>query len=214
MNEDTQVLLLLTARFSRQNTGDTTPLTPLEWGRLAVRLREIGVRPSAFFKKDAASILEDWRDNKITPERIHRLLDRAVAMGIALDKWLRSGLWVMTCYDPDYPSKLIDRLPESYPPVIFGCGNRGLLSLGGIAVVGSRDASGEELAYTKFLGRHITMLGTSVVSGGARGVDETAMLAALENSGAAVGVLADSLLAAAASQKYRQYLMRDDLALV
>lgn len=214
MRENTQAVILLTARFSKQGKDDVIPLTALEWGRLVRRLHDCDIEPGAFFKQDPSEVLENWRDRTITPERIRRLFERSAAMALALDKWLRTGLWVMTYYDADYPSLLKSRLNEDCPPVIFGCGNRKLLNQGGIAVIGSRNASGEDLAYTQHLSRHIALQGASVISGGARGVDEFAMLSALENDGTAVGILADSLLSSSTSKKYRQYLMRDDLVLI
>jgi predicted Rossmann fold nucleotide-binding protein DprA/Smf involved in DNA uptake len=53
-----------------------------------------------------------------------------------------------------------------------------------------------------------------LVSGGARGVDQSAMLGALARQGTAVGVLADSLLRSATSSKYRKHIMSGDLALI
>ena len=52
------------------------------------------------------------------------------------------------------------------------------------------------------------------MSGGARGVDETAMLASLEAEGTALGVLANDLLKAAISGKWRKYLKINQLVLV
>ena len=54
----------------------------------------------------------------------------------------------------------------------------------------------------------------NVVSGGARGVDATAMLAALEIDGTATGVLANGLLSAALSGEWRRYVKKNDLCLV
>jgi predicted Rossmann fold nucleotide-binding protein DprA/Smf involved in DNA uptake len=135
-------------------------------------------------------------------------------MGLALEKWQRAGLWVMTRSDADYPVRLKKRLRFEAPPVLFGCGDRGLLNRAGIAVVGSQAAGGEELGDASRLGTEIALQGFSVVSGGTRGVDETAMLSALESQGTAAGVLADSLLRAATSAKYRRGLMGKTLVLV
>jgi len=84
----------------------------------------------------------------------------------------------------------------------------------GLAVVGSRDAGHADLAFAAKLGAQASRQGISIVSGGARGIDEAAMLGALENEGTAIGVLADSLLRAAISAKYRKHLMTGNLALV
>ena len=150
----------------------------------------------------------------MTTHRVEALLDRGAALGLALEKWERAALWVMTRSDPDYPDRLKRRLKSHSPPLLFGCGNRSLLGNGGIAVIGSRDAGESDLAFAAQLGAAAAAQGRSIVSGGARGVDEAVMLGALEHEGTTLGVLADSLLRAATSVKYRKYLMAKDLVLV
>lgn len=211
----TQAVLLLTVWFTKPAKDDPKPLTPTEWGRFAAWLKDQEKSPEALLtSNDPLDCLQGWLDRSITPERIRHLLGRSGALGLALEKWQRAGLWVMTRSDPDYPVRFKRRLKFDAPPVLFGCGNRRLLERGGIAVVGSRAAGENELGYTSWLGAEIASQGFSVISGGARGVDETAMLGALEKEGTAIGVLADSLLHAATSAKYRKGLMRNDLALV
>ncbi|WP_211369042.1 DNA-processing protein DprA, partial [Pseudoxanthomonas jiangsuensis] len=77
-----------------------------------------------------------------------------------------------------------------------------------------RDASEDDLAFTIGLGGMIALQGRSVVTGGARGVDEASMLGALERDGTVIGVLADSLLRTSNSVKYRRALMDRNLVLV
>ena len=78
-----------------------------------------------------------------------------------------------------------------------------MLDSGGIAIVGSRNANENDLRFTKNLSKKIANCARTVISGGARGVDQAAMLGALEIEGTVVGVLADSLSKAVLSQKYR-----------
>jgi predicted Rossmann fold nucleotide-binding protein DprA/Smf involved in DNA uptake len=210
----TQAVLLLTAYFSKPGKDDPRPLTPTEWGRFAHWLKEREVSPSTLLTGDTASLLAGWTDRTISLERIHYLLGRAGALGLSLEKWLRAGLWVLTRSDADYPARLKKHLKTDSPPVLFGCGNRNLLNRGGIGVIGSRDASSDDLAFTTRLGQTAARQGLSIISGGARGVDETAMLGALECEGTAIGVLADSLLRAATSAKYRKALMANNLVLL
>lgn len=209
-----QAVLLLTVRFAKLNKGDPHPLTPTEWGRLAQWMHTRGISPEALLTDSPERALDGWTDRSITLDRIHYLLGRSVAMGLALEKWQRAGLWVLTRSDADYPDRLKAHLKAVSPPVLFGCGNHRLLNQGGIAVVGSRNPSEDDLAFTTRLGGAVASQGLSVVSGGARGVDETAMLGALEREGTVVGVLADSLLRAATSAKYRKGLMSRNLVLV
>ena len=135
-------------------------------------------------------------------------------LGLALEKWNRAGLWVMTRSDIDYPGRLKQRLRTDSPPILFGCGDRKLLQAQGVAVVGSRDATEDDLAFATRLGDMAAMQGLSIVSGGARGVDEAATLGALNCEGTAVGILAEGLLRAAISSKYRKGLMARNLVLV
>lgn len=211
----TQAILLLTAWFTKPAKGDPKPLTPTEWSRFAKWLHDRGASPDLLLTSiDLRQALDGWTDASITEDRLRYLLDRSAALGLALEKWHRAGIWTMTRSDPDYPRRLWRRLKGDSPPLLFGCGNRKLLDQGGIAVIGSRDATDADLRFTAKLGGTVAEQGSSIVSGGARGVDETAMLGALEREGIVVGVLADSLLRATTSSKYRKGLMEGNLVLV
>lgn len=215
ISEQAQAVLLLTSWFTKPTKGDPKPLTPMEWGRFALWLKEKDLAPEILLADaNPSRRLAGWTDRSITLDRIGYLLGRAGALGLALEKWQRAGLWVMTRSDADYPSRLKKRLKFNAPPVLFGCGSRQLLDRGGIAVIGSRDATDADLAYTTRLGGTVASQGYSIVSGGARGVDEAAMLGALDKEGTVIGVLADSLLRTATSAKYRKGLMEKNLVLV
>ena len=64
---------------------------------------------------------------------------------------------------------------------------------GGIAIVGSRDADDVATEFTERLASAAARGGTTVVSGGARGIDVTAMRAAVEAGGTVVGVLPEGV---------------------
>ncbi|WP_285403437.1 DNA-processing protein DprA [Luteibacter sp. ME-Dv--P-043b] len=215
LSEQAQAILLLTAWLGKQDHVGATPLSPSEWGRFALFLRGAGHSPADVLQtRDLAGLLTGFEGGNITTERVSRLLGRSAALSISLEKWERAGLWVLTRSDAAYPFRWKRQLKNNAPPVLFGAGNVDLLNRGGIAVVGSRDLTDAELSFTDRLGRDIAGQGQPVISGGARGADEAAMLGALASDGMAVGVLADSLLRAATSTKYRKALMRNDLALV
>lgn len=210
----TQAVLLLTVYFSKPGKGDPRPLTPKEWGRFALWLKERTFSPESLMTGDIKVLLEGWSDKAISYERIEQLMNRGSALALAMEKWMRAGLWVLTRSDADYPSRLKQKLRTDSPAVLFGCGNVKLLNHGGIAVVGARNASDEDLTFTRKLAAKTANEGFSIVSGGARGVDEASMLGALEAEGTVVGVLADSLLRAATSNKYRKYLLNKNLVLI
>jgi predicted Rossmann fold nucleotide-binding protein DprA/Smf involved in DNA uptake len=210
----TQTILLLTAYFSKPSQGDVKPLTPSEWGRFAHWLQERKIVPEDLMTADLQQLLDAWVDKNITLERLKILINRGPALALAMDKWMRAGLWVMTRSDKYYPARLKTHLKLNSPALLFGCGNMELLNLGGIAVVGSRDASDENIEFTRKLGVLAAGQGYSVVSGGARGIDEAAMISTLESEGTSVGILANSLLQSVSTSKYRKYLMNNSLVLV
>lgn len=215
LSEQTQAILLLTAWLGKQDAAGVAPLAPAEWGRFARFLVDIGRTPADLLRTpEVDALLAGFEDRKVVPERIRRLMGRSAALGLALEKWQRAGLWVLTRSDANYPKRWKQRLKSDAPPVLFGAGNSDLLNRGGIAVVGSRDLDEAQVAFTGQLGCAIAGQGQTVVSGGARGADEAAMRGALESGGMAVGVLADSLLRASVSSRHRKALMSGDLALV
>ncbi|MBT4196269.1 MAG: DNA-protecting protein DprA [Gammaproteobacteria bacterium] len=210
----TQATLLLTAHFNKNSDKTIKPLTNGEWGKFALWLMDVELKPESLLTGDPAALLAGWDDKKITKERIETLLNRGSAMALAVEKWSRAGLWILTRSDANYPSRLKKHLKANSPPVLFGCGNQALLNKGGIAVIGSRNTSKEDLQYSKDLGVLSAQKGYSIVSGGARGVDEESMMGALNTDGTVIGVLANSLLQACTSHKYRKALMNNNLVLV
>ncbi len=214
LTENAQAVLLLTTYFMKPVKGAAKPLTPTEWGRFALWLKESNRVPASLLNGNPKEILDGWYDAKVSKERINELLGRGHAMALALEKWSRAGIWVLTRSDAAYPNRLKARLKTDAPPVLFGCGNTTILNSGGVAVVGSRNAELVDLKFTKELGKKAANEGYSIVSGGARGVDEASMLAAVESEGTVVGVLADSLLRAVTSSKWRRGLMDNSLVLV
>ena len=206
--------MLLTVPFRKSQASSARHLSTHEWARLAVWLRDRELEPSALLNGDLHSVLSGWTDSSITLPRLECLLGRGGALALSLEKWERAGLWVIARSDLEYPKRLKRRLRTKSPPVLFGCGNKRLLDRGGIAVVGSRNAAKDDLDFTEKLGKSAAQQGLSIVSGGARGVDQSAMLSTLQSAGTAIGVLADSLLRAVTSNPYRDYLISNDLVLI
>lgn len=209
-----QATLLLTSYFTKVSSDDAKPLTNKEWGKFALWLKDKSILPADLLVSDPEPLLNGWHDPKVTTNRILQLLNRGHSLALAVEKWQRAGLWVVTRSDSEYPRRLKQRLKTDSPPVLFGCGNKALLNAGGLAVIGSRNASEPDLSYTQRLGYKVAESGGTIVSGGARGVDEAAMMGAMTEGGPVIGVMSDSLLKAATSAKWRQGLMNGNVVLV
>ncbi len=190
------------------------PLAPGEWSRFHAWLGEQGHTPADLLVGDPRHRLQGWSDKTVTVERIVTLLERSFQLGMLMDKWQRAGLWVITRASADYPKLLQERLGTQSPPIFYGAGDRKKLDTKALAVVGSRNAAGEDLQFARDLGHRAAEEGWTIVSGGARGVDEASMRGAIEASGTVIGVVADSLLKTATSHKYRDAIQRSDIVLL
>jgi len=214
ISEKTQAILLLTMQFSREESPGVKPLTPGEYKRLSAWMRDNRLSPELLLREQVHEVLRNWKDKTASLDRIEALIKRSSALALATEKWLRAGLWVVSRSEQNYPAVLWEHLNMDSPPVLFGCGNIALLRSRGIAVVGSRNAEADDLSFSESLGGYIADSGYSVVSGGAKGVDETAMIGALRVGGTAIGILSNSLLRVSTSSKYRHHLMEKNLVLV
>jgi predicted Rossmann fold nucleotide-binding protein DprA/Smf involved in DNA uptake len=89
-----------------------------------------------------------------------------------------------------------------------------LLETGGLAVVGSRHVDDALIDYTVAVGRLAARAGRTLVSGGAKGIDQAAMRGALEGGGKVCGVLADSLEKTTMNREHRNLLLDGQLVLI
>ena len=170
--------------------------------------------PADLLKLNSQEVIDGYEDKKVTQERILLLLDRGNAMAIAMQKWQNAGIWVLTRADKEYPQKLKQVLKHKSPPILYGAGEKKILRTKGVAIVGSRNVSLEDEQFTFALGEKLAYSGYSVVSGGAKGVDEASMMGSINAGGTTIGVVADSLMQKVVSRKYRDAIMNGNLVLI
>lgn len=218
LSPDTEAILLLCGRFGseRGEKSLTTPapLTQKEYERLTKWLLECKLRPGDLLGGDLAGRLSDLVHAGLERARVEALIARGTALALALEKWQRSGLWVLSRSDAAYPKRLKKKLGQSAPPLLYGAGEMSLLDAGGLAVVGSRNASEAALEFTRDVARTCARDGLGVISGGAKGVDVAAMQGAGEAGGMVIGVLAADLLRASVNRQNRLGIQSGQLVLI
>ena len=153
-------------------------------------------------------------ENHFSDLPIRDLMGRGFQLAQALDSWTSVGLWVLDTLEPMYPSKLIKKTGKKCPPFLIGAG--AIESLEGLAlgVVGSRSADPSSLEFSSHLGKWASELNIPVVSGGARGVDQTAMQGSLNAGGRAIGIVADSLAKLVVQEDARNWINEGQLTFV
>jgi predicted Rossmann fold nucleotide-binding protein DprA/Smf involved in DNA uptake len=188
-------------------------LTLGEYKRLARFLRDMKRQPADLLAPNDRELLEGCQQ-LIDSDRLKRLLARGFLLSQAIERWQTRAIWVVSRADADYPRRLKTRLKDDAPPVLYGCGEAAILDTGGLAVVGSRHVDDVLLKYTEGIGQLTAKARRTLVSGGARGIDQAAMRGALEAGGKVAGVLADSLERAALNREHRKLLMDGQLVLI
>ena len=212
---NTQAILLLTAPLilGRERRSSPKPLAAGEYNRLARRLRELRRQPADLLDNGPRTLLEECRLD-LDRERLDGLLDRGFLLSQAIERWRTRALWVTSRADVEYPQRLKKRLREQAPPVLYGCGDHDDLDRGGLAVVGSRNVDDSLIAYAEGVGRLAAEARRTLVSGGARGIDQAAMRGALDAGGTVACVLADGLERAATRREHRDAVMDGRLVLI
>jgi len=171
--------------------------------------------PAALLDDQGHDLVSEFGDQgKVTEDRLRRLLERGTALAMAVEEWTNKGGWILTCSDKKNYPKRFSRLGRLRPPVLYGVGDPKLLEYGGVSMVGSRDSNDASLAFVRDLARRCAQEGVSVVSGGARGVDQASMDAALEAGGIVVGALANGLAKTSRKKKYREAIADNRLTLI
>ncbi|MEK6700522.1 MAG: DNA-processing protein DprA [Nitrospirota bacterium] len=214
LSSNTQAILLLTAPLiAGRGASEGEPLTPGEYKKLARILRDNQREPSDFLGSDVGMIV-DLCKQVVDGTRLKRLLDRGFLLTQAYERWQARAIWVISRADAGYPERLKARLRDDAPPVLYGCGDAALLETGGLAIVGSRNVDSALVEYTEGIGRLAAEAKRTVVSGGARGIDQAAMRGALAAGGRVVGVLAENLERMALVREHREFLMEGRLVLI
>ena len=218
LSPNAQAILLLTAPLlAGRSRPSVRPLSLGDYNKLVRHLHDTEKQPADLLDPEGVRELDNaWSGLKTrrTLEDVRRLLERGFLLAQALERWSARAIWVVTRPDGDYPDRLRKKMRNKAPPVLYGCGDRAALDGGGLAVVGSRKVNEELTEYTERVGQLAAEAQVQIVSGGARGVDQTAMRGSLEAGGRAVGVLGNNLERAALDRGHREPLMDGRLVLV
>ena len=215
VSEQTKAILLLTSPLivGRPQRDGPKILTPTEYNKLAARLMELKRQPVDLLGNERDDLVHNLADT-LDSERLLHLLDRGLLMSQAIDQWQSRGIWIVSRADATYPKRLKAKLKQQAPPILFGCGEPSLLEQGGLGIVGSRKVDDAISEFVENAARLASNSGYSVVSGGARGVDQIAMSTALDVEGTVVGALAENLNRAVVSSQYRNALRSHSLVLI
>lgn len=160
-------------------------------GKPVLSADEFNVFKKTFYNENVRHIvINDLNDikertgNKKRAEKIYNAINTKDERG--LKKLEQSGYKVLAKDDSDYPQKLIEKLGDNAPILLYTLGNSSLLNRLSTAVTGSRRISEKCKLFAGDIGKIITEEKKALISGGANGADYIATKSALANGGCAV----------------------------
>ena len=210
ISENTQATLLLCGTLGNDN-GAARPLTLPQYNAVVQALVSLDKRPSdllhdAGLAETVCSMpLENARlKEPASPDRLKTLLDRGFALSMALNRWAQYGVRPVGRGDDLYPTRMKQYLKGKAPAVLYYAGSDQLWSGGGMAFVGSRNISDEATEAIRRVVRECVDANMPIVSGGARGADQTSMRTAFECGGSVVAALPGDLLKTCLARENRE----------
>ena len=214
LSQETRVSLLLTSPLMEgTNNRSLEPRTPMEFLRLSNFVTTYGCNIIDFISPNADEFIQGTAEI-LDPERIKRLLAQGFLLAQMIERWNSRSIWVLSQFDHAYPKRFFTAFGQDAPILIYGCGDPALLDVGGLAVVGSRNADESLLKYAEEVGCLTATSGKAVISGVSREIDQAAMRAVLSSEGISVGIMADSLERAVLNQQNRIPLKENRLVLI
>lgn len=179
------------------------PLTPSEWPAFESTLAENGIGLENFVRHidDYREIV--WKKDKITWQRLKCLLSREVNLGFELAEYTKVGIGILTLADTEYPYRVKEKITTVWPPIFYYAGNLQLLGKRNryVGFVGSRNVGTRDFDFVQNV---ITKLPLKygVVSGGAMGVDTSAIDVALSQGRNVVVYVSDNLMGKLRNKQY------------
>jgi len=214
LSVNTKAILLLTAPLiTGRASSEPDMLTPGEYNRLARHLHAMQCEPADLLSQESGNLYRACQD-VVDEKRMQSLLGRGFLLSQVVEHWQARAIWVVSRADAAYPRRIKARLRDSAPAVLYGCGDINLLETVGLAVVGSRHVDNELIDYTIATGQLAARAGRTIISGGAKGIDQAAMRGALEAGGKVIGVLADHLEKTAMNREHRNLIIDGQLVLI
>ncbi len=193
---DASLAALLLAQ--RLVANGAAPLKASEFWPLITRVGD----PGPLLGRSRADLTELVGD-EVMAARVATRFASATGVAFELERLEQTGIRVVTPFDVEYPTRIRVRLASGAPPVLHVVGETGLLEPPALGVVGPHEVGAEVGAIAAAAAVHAAGAGWAVVSGFSPGVDRIAMSAALEAGGAALGFLADPLIAVVRAPELR-----------
>src|SRR5579863_3095723 len=152
--------------------------------------RQMGRTLEDFFAADSTEWTTVCQLNVEIIAKLEQAREKMAGQALLVEQLEQASIHVLPALADDYPVLLKQALKRNAtPPVLFYAGDLDILTRRTIAVIGSRNASEQGLAFTHAVVLYLAEHDTNVISGNARGVDRVAYEATTGTEGCTTVVL-------------------------
>ena len=188
MNAREQGFLLLTSHLGDPQRKVLT-VAQLRNLFLRVQAADAPTQDRELTCEDITALGYDWE----TAMRILELLSQQEQLDWYVKRGYKAGCIPISRISAQYPLELRKKLELDCPGCLWAKGDLDLLGKPAISLVGSRELLKKNAAFAKEVGRQAARQGYVLISGNAKGADQTAQNACLEAGGNVIAIVADAL---------------------
>ena len=170
---------------------EAKPLTMAQFRKLTQKARNM--QPPEEDRKLVADDIAQLGQEPGIAERVIRLLDRESQLDWYLEKGRKKGIVPVARISAQYPAGLHRSLGLEAPGALWCMGELSVFKMPRISLVGSRDLMESNKDFAWEAGKQAALQGYALVSGNARGADQTAQEGCLAHGGKVISVVADTL---------------------
>ncbi len=192
--DDAFATMLLMSQISAEKEELVHPLSVGEYYRLKEKVAgTTGRRVGSLIGKDISAVRQMLDAEEEEAYRVCVLMSRVMQLSYAIERFVQQGIDICTLDEPEYPKRLIERLGEKAPPMLYSCGDRALSGRLSVALIGTGVLRSETRQAADSLLRATVEAGLTVVTGGRNGFDRMAEERLTALGGSFVEILAESL---------------------
>ena len=170
---------------------EAKPLTMAQFRKLTQKARNM--QPPEEDRKLVADDIAQLGQEPGIAERVIRLLDRESQLDWYLEKGRKKGIVPVARISAQDPAGLHRSLGLEAPGALWCMGELSIFKMPRISLVGSRDLMESNKDFAWEAGKQAALQGYALVSGNARGADQTAQEGCLAHGGKVISVVADTL---------------------
>ena len=188
MKQAERGFLLLTSHLG---DPESKPLTVAQFRTLIQRMQNVQKKEES--RHLQAEDLYALGYGQEFAENILSLLHRQEQLDYYVNQGGKWDCYPITRISSLYPAVLRSKLGQDCPGSLWAKGDSTLLSRPAVSLVGSRELLPENENFAREVGRQAAEQGYVLISGNARGADQTAQESCLEYGGQVISIVADSL---------------------